>query len=308
MFFIQKNIVMHGTSMVLTFELKTRACRCVKAHSSSSGGRRRHHGRRHGLPSCVGLWCQRSQRIRIPRNVIVFSDLYDDPFRIHTNMVQTLKGEVFDDSDASTAEYSEGEQSPTLVSEFVTDACAVFGPLKKLVGGTVRKGKWSTEEEDYTSVIIQAFQTGLLPPSWRVKRGTTLRVFLATRLHCDAMRITKKFAGAEAIGKQVYRPVTINKQVAPLMAEMENDIIKHENFFLSKLTTILERRAARKQRATGKRKIDLIGAGAAVGSLPKVSKTPQKKSKVFGTNVSQARDERDATILLNFITSVNAAY
>ena len=38
MFFIQKNIVMHGTSMVLTFELKTRACRCVKAHSSFSGG------------------------------------------------------------------------------------------------------------------------------------------------------------------------------------------------------------------------------------------------------------------------------
>ena len=36
---------------------------------------------------------------------------------------------------------------------------------------------------------------GLLPPSWAVGRATTLRVFLAERLNCDAMRITKKFIG-----------------------------------------------------------------------------------------------------------------
>ena len=34
--------------------------------------------------------------------------------------------------------------------------------------------------------------------------GTTLRSYLAEKLNCDPMQITKKFAGASCLGKRVY--------------------------------------------------------------------------------------------------------
>ena len=36
--------------------------------------------------------------------------------------------------------------------------------------------------------------------------GTTLRSYLSEKLHCDPMRITKKFAGDASIGKRVFTP------------------------------------------------------------------------------------------------------
>mmetsp|Transcript_32482 Transcript_32482/g.30962 ORF Transcript_32482/g.30962 Transcript_32482/m.30962 type:complete len:459 (-) Transcript_32482:267-1643(-) len=65
-----------------------------------------------------------------------------------------------------------------------------------------RKGKWTTEEEDYANKIISLFNRGLLP----IGAGITLRSYLSDKLHCDPMRITKKFAGASCIGKQVFQP------------------------------------------------------------------------------------------------------
>lgn len=65
----------------------------------------------------------------------------------------------------------------------------------------VRKGKWTPQEEAYTARMIRDFRLGMLG----VADGTTLRCYLAKALRCDPMRITKKFAGREAIGKQVYR-------------------------------------------------------------------------------------------------------
>lgn len=56
------------------------------------------------------------------------------------------------------------------------------------------------EEEEYTSRIIHHFSTGLLT----LPEGTTLRSYLAEKLNCDPMRITKKFAGASCLGKRVY--------------------------------------------------------------------------------------------------------
>eukprot|EP00519_Triparma_laevis_P001156 CAMPEP_0182514936 /NCGR_PEP_ID=MMETSP1321-20130603/36954_1 /TAXON_ID=91990 /ORGANISM="Bolidomonas sp., Strain RCC1657" /LENGTH=146 /DNA_ID=CAMNT_0024722261 /DNA_START=34 /DNA_END=470 /DNA_ORIENTATION=- len=63
-----------------------------------------------------------------------------------------------------------------------------------------RKGKWSVEEEEYTTRIIHHFSTGLLT----LPEGLTLRAYLAQKLNCDPMRITKKYAGASCLGKRVY--------------------------------------------------------------------------------------------------------
>jgi len=64
----------------------------------------------------------------------------------------------------------------------------------------LRKGKWTIEEEEYTSRIIQYFSTGLLT----LPDGATLRSYLAEKLNCDPMRITKKFTGACCLGRRAY--------------------------------------------------------------------------------------------------------
>eukprot|EP00602_Paraphysomonas_sp_CaronLab_P012719 CAMPEP_0185038102 /NCGR_PEP_ID=MMETSP1103-20130426/33334_1 /TAXON_ID=36769 /ORGANISM="Paraphysomonas bandaiensis, Strain Caron Lab Isolate" /LENGTH=670 /DNA_ID=CAMNT_0027576379 /DNA_START=87 /DNA_END=2099 /DNA_ORIENTATION=- len=66
---------------------------------------------------------------------------------------------------------------------------------------TIRRGKWSPEEEAYANRLIEEFKSGLLP----IADGVTLRTFLSKVLHCDPMRISKKFVGNNCIGKQVYR-------------------------------------------------------------------------------------------------------
>ncbi len=63
----------------------------------------------------------------------------------------------------------------------------------------LRKGKWTLEEEEYASALIENFVSGRL----QLAEGTTLRVYLAEKLNCDPMRITKKFTGNDCLGKRV---------------------------------------------------------------------------------------------------------
>lgn len=67
---------------------------------------------------------------------------------------------------------------------------------------SLRRGKWTYEEEAYVMKMIDFFQAGLLP----IAPGTTLRSYLSEKLHCDPMRITKKFTGPHCIGKRVFHP------------------------------------------------------------------------------------------------------
>jgi hypothetical protein len=72
------------------------------------------------------------------------------------------------------------------------------------------------EEEEYTSRIIHYFGIGLLT----LPEGATLRSYLAEKLNCDPMRITKKYAGASCLGRRVYQfqnrvhPTVVDIQVA----------------------------------------------------------------------------------------------
>ena len=60
-----------------------------------------------------------------------------------------------------------------------------------------RKGKWSKEEEEYADALINAFGASLLPLPY----GSTLRFYLSSALHCEPMRISKKFSKGGSIGK-----------------------------------------------------------------------------------------------------------
>jgi hypothetical protein len=58
-------------------------------------------------------------------------------------------------------------------------------------------GKWAKDEEAFAARLISAFDKGELMDCME---GTTLRSYLAKRLNCVPMRISKKFAGLQ-IGK-----------------------------------------------------------------------------------------------------------
>ena len=60
-----------------------------------------------------------------------------------------------------------------------------------------RSGKWTLEEESFAKQLIVNFETGLLKDC---SDGCTLRAYLAKKLNCAPMRISKKFAG-QCIGK-----------------------------------------------------------------------------------------------------------
>ncbi|CAM9684124.1 unnamed protein product, partial [Ectocarpus sp. 13 AM-2016] len=97
------------------------------------------------------------------------------------------------------------KQDPNYLATILTDSAkTVILDISQLdPRAPVRKGKWTPEEEVYTTKIINDFNKGLLP----LAPGTTLRSYLSEKLNCDPMRITKKFAGASCIGKRVFMPV-----------------------------------------------------------------------------------------------------
>ncbi|KAJ1430832.1 hypothetical protein B484DRAFT_328180 [Ochromonadaceae sp. CCMP2298] len=60
-----------------------------------------------------------------------------------------------------------------------------------------RSGKWTVEEEAFANRLISEFESGSLGDC---EDGCTLRSYLARKLNCAPMRISKKFAG-QCIGK-----------------------------------------------------------------------------------------------------------
>ena len=83
--------------------------------------------------------------------------------------------------------------------------CAVARALLRVAQAArpderLRKGKWPDEEFDLAEAFVAQFKSRTLP----LKRGSLLRTCLSEVLNCDPMRITKKFAGDDSIGKQVF--------------------------------------------------------------------------------------------------------
>ena len=61
----------------------------------------------------------------------------------------------------------------------------------------MRSGKWTPEEESFANRLVLEFERGTLGDC---DEGCTLRSYLAKKLNCAPMRISKKFAG-RCIGK-----------------------------------------------------------------------------------------------------------
>jgi len=65
---------------------------------------------------------------------------------------------------------------------------------------TLRRGKWTPEEERFANALIKEFEKGTILDC---ENGCTLRAYLSRKLHCAPMRISKKYAG-KSIGKHVF--------------------------------------------------------------------------------------------------------
>lgn len=102
-----------------------------------------------------------------------------------------------------------------------------------VVAESLRRGKWTSEEEAYANKIIAFFNKGLIP---NVEQGITLRTYLSDKLQCDPMRITKKYAGASCIGKQIFQTnVYTNPQYAAMLRDAENELKQLENNFHARI-------------------------------------------------------------------------
>lgn len=95
----------------------------------------------------------------------------------------------------------------------------------------LRSGKWTNEEEAYTVRIIHYFKLGLLD----IQEGTSLRWYLAKKLNCEAMRVTKKLKGNSSIGKQIYRGSAVTKEKKIEMQRASEELANLKKLFLTSL-------------------------------------------------------------------------
>ncbi|GLE03784.1 hypothetical protein PINS_up012686 [Pythium insidiosum] len=95
----------------------------------------------------------------------------------------------------------------------------------------LRSGKWTPEEEAFTNMIIYYFKLGRL----NIEDGTSLRWYLAKRLNCEAMRVTKKLKGNSSIGKQIFRALEDSEENRRAIELATNELDVLERAFLDSL-------------------------------------------------------------------------
>ena len=82
----------------------------------------------------------------------------------------------------------------------------------------LRQGNWTSEEKAYAEKLLELLQSGRLPEGpERPDDGVGCRAWLAGRLNCRSMRVTKKFADVDfrRIGSYVHQ--------AGLMEDLEDE-------------------------------------------------------------------------------------
>lgn len=122
----------------------------------------------------------------------------------------------------------------------------------------VRRGKWTTEEQAYADRLIRDFENGILP----LENGATLRAFLSKKLNCDPMRISKKFAGAKCLGKQIF-----------LKRTNENDDLKYDDDVLKKLEADFIQSISTAATGSNARRRNRTGSSANTNSSPSSKET-----------------------------------
>lgn len=120
----------------------------------------------------------------------------------------------------------------------------------------------------------------------RAHHGITLRSYLSEKLHCDPMRITKKFSGNDCIGKQVFSgsaPIHDDKTIKRCEAELK----KLERIFILRLVNKSKeqsRSASQQISAENKRKLAASKRSLVAGK--KIVAAPNEDIGYFATSVA----------------------
>lgn len=85
---------------------------------------------------------------------------------------------------------------------------------------SLRKGKWTSEEELYVDTLIEEFQKGHL----LLSETFSLRIFLANMVLCSPKRISKKFERTNYNGKQLYKQN--QSKLSPEEASQRSEILE----------------------------------------------------------------------------------
>lgn len=95
-----------------------------------------------------------------------------------------------------------------------------------------------SEEEALTAKIIHYFSLGVL----QLPEGITLRAYLAQKLDCDPMRITKKFTGTNCLGKRVYHSCERTTATYEVAKKAMGELAELEERFRARLERNREKR------------------------------------------------------------------
>lgn len=132
----------------------------------------------------------------------------------------------------------------------------VTGLLHGKAASNNRTGKWTVEEEVYSEFLITLFMKGSLTDC---AEYTTLRAYLAKKLNCKPMRITKKYA-LQYDGKAMFRHNT-NSTQEEVDAASEHLKTLRKNYVLS-ITRPKTKRSHKKRRPS-----DQISEGGRSSSM-----------------------------------------
>jgi len=144
-----------------------------------------------------------------------------------------------------------------------------------------RKGKWSMIENEYTNFLINAFTSGLLD----LDKHTSLRLFLAEKLKCDPMRISKKYAGSICVGRTSYHPVAPTEGNLRLMESVKDKIKVYE-----KILWDIPRN-------------DIVINSNATHTGSSLSESSSKDDKMFQRSLNMKRSLDDINLYCTEITS-----
>ncbi|TYZ58205.1 hypothetical protein PybrP1_012530 [[Pythium] brassicae (nom. inval.)] len=144
------------------------------------------------------------------------------PLALATNTIGNLSSLAAASADASAGTESDSSASRARKEKRSTKSKCPPG---------LRSGKWTPEEEAFTNMIIHYFKRGLL----NIEDGTSLRWYLAKRLNCEAMRVTKKLKGNSSIGKQIFRALENSDENQRAIKHAAEDLAIVETLFLDSL-------------------------------------------------------------------------
>eukprot|EP01041_Mallomonas_annulata_P001776 gene1776-3437_t len=150
----------------------------------------------------------------------------------------------------------------------------------------MRSGKWSQEEESFANRLVLEFESGWLKDC---EDGCTLRSYLARKLNCAPMRISKKFAG-RCIGKLVF-----TKGIGSMLPHEEENILKdlEYSYFQSYTQGITSSVDSKSTSRSGEDNSDLTSAesgnDSGVEAVEESDQEQLSKSETF--RVSSGMDE-----------------